>query len=258
MHLMALEPDAAAGNGMHFGRQEDAHEFLNRLLTVCIEAAVDARGGSRSLELRSQETTLFHHIFGAYALNQLQCQVRRALLPLSLDLATPGLAADVRTASSEMRRSDPCASDAARAASQMRKHAYTALASWDLTRSELAAAASQCLNLPQGRVQACGFRRKRFQAELGLSLQVTEESRDLETCLEHYFTDELMAGGNQWACDGCKGKVDCVNSWRLETAPNVLIVTLKRFDPTTLRKIARVLPFPAELDLDRYKARRAL
>ena len=107
-------------------------------------------------------------------------------------------------------------------------------------------------------VQACGFRRKRFQAELGLSLQVTEDSRDLASCLEAYFTDELMAGGNQWACDGCKGKVDCVNSWRLETAPNVLIITLKRFDPATLRKIARVLPFPAQLDLARYKVRPAL
>ena len=77
MHLMGLEPsDEASADGMHFGRQGDAHEFLNRLLTVCIEAAVGARGGSRALELRSQETTLLHHIFGAYALNQLQCQVR--------------------------------------------------------------------------------------------------------------------------------------------------------------------------------------
>jgi hypothetical protein len=42
VHLMGLE-----GAGMAFGKQEDAHEFLNRLLTVLIEHYVKAAGGAK-------------------------------------------------------------------------------------------------------------------------------------------------------------------------------------------------------------------
>lgn len=62
--------------GMKFGRQEDAHEFLSRLLTVSFEHFVDRAGGPAALGLRDQETTIFHHLFGCYALNQLECLVR--------------------------------------------------------------------------------------------------------------------------------------------------------------------------------------
>ena len=65
----------------------------------------------------------------------------------------------------------------------------------------------------------------------------------------------MLAGSNQWQCPRCKAPVDARNSWRLETAPNTLIVTLKRFDPATLRKVTRAVPYEAHISLAPYMVR---
>jgi ubiquitin C-terminal hydrolase len=104
-------------------------------------------------------------------------------------------------------------------------------------------------------VQECGHQCKRFQAELGLSIQVTATVETLEGGLHSYFTSERMDGANQWACPKCKRLVDAANSWWLETAPNTLIVSLKRFDPHTLSKVTRAIPFPVHLSLAEYLVR---
>jgi hypothetical protein len=101
-------------------------------------------------------------------------------------------------------------------------------------------------------LQECGFKRKTFQAELGFSIQVTECVRSIKDGLQRYFTEEIMTGKNRWDCPKCKVKVDCRNSWYLETAPNTLIMSLKRFDPHKLTKITRQLPYPLRLSLDDY------
>lgn len=65
-----------------------------------------------------------------------------------------------------------------------------------------------------------------------------------------------MTGADKWQCPKCKKGVDCRNSWRLETAPNTLIISLKRFDPFTLKKISRHVAFPVHLDLSEHMVRR--
>jgi hypothetical protein len=90
LHMMGL---ATQGDSMTFGRQEDAHEFLNRMLTVSMEHFVNQAGGPKVLGLRCQETTIFHHIFGCYALNQLECLVR------SCDAISAGTKSQVPTSS---------------------------------------------------------------------------------------------------------------------------------------------------------------
>jgi hypothetical protein len=100
-------------------------------------------------------------------------------------------------------------------------------------------------------VQACGCVRRRFQAELGLSIHLDDSIHTLSDGLDRYFASERIEGANQWECPECNANRRA-SAWALATAPNTLIVSLKRFDARTLRKVTRHVAFPVKLSLAPY------
>ncbi|KAL3677976.1 hypothetical protein R1sor_020932 [Riccia sorocarpa] len=61
------------GNHLGYGRQEDAHEFMRFAIDSMQSTCLDEFGGEKSVDARSQETTLIHHIFGGHLQSQVQC-----------------------------------------------------------------------------------------------------------------------------------------------------------------------------------------
>eukprot|EP00036_Acanthoecidae_sp_10tr_P007132 CAMPEP_0182932886 /NCGR_PEP_ID=MMETSP0105_2-20130417/32495_1 /TAXON_ID=81532 ORGANISM="Acanthoeca-like sp., Strain 10tr" /NCGR_SAMPLE_ID=MMETSP0105_2 /ASSEMBLY_ACC=CAM_ASM_000205 /LENGTH=497 /DNA_ID=CAMNT_0025071543 /DNA_START=8 /DNA_END=1501 /DNA_ORIENTATION=- len=77
----------------------------------------------------------------------------------------------------------------------------------------------------------------------------------LEECLENYFGEESMTGSNRYACDACGGKRDAWKRQHLTKPPEILMVTLKRFEYNRHgpRKLNRPVQFPLSgLDLTPY------
>jgi hypothetical protein len=56
------------------------------------------------------------------------------------------------------------------------------------------------------------------------------ESIDLEQCLTHYFGEERMTHENRYACDACGKMRDAHRRTHLTRLPNLLMITLKRFE----------------------------
>ena len=70
--------------------------------------------------------------------------------------------------------------------------------------------------------------------------------------LERFFADDTLDVDNAWKCSRCARAVQAVKSFRLETAPNVLVITLKRFAMGRNGKITRPVAYPATLDLAQH------
>lgn len=94
-HLSALNDQFS------LGMQEDAHDFARSLLLGLQDSLLHMEADRLSLNLRTQETTLIHSIFGGYLRSQLTCNnchkrsnVYEAFLDLNLEIsdATDSLA----------------------------------------------------------------------------------------------------------------------------------------------------------------------
>ncbi|CDW84830.1 ubiquitin carboxyl-terminal hydrolase [Stylonychia lemnae] len=70
---------------------------------------------------------------------------------------------------------------------------------------------------------------------------------DLETCIKNFAKPELITG-NQWLCQQCLVKRDCVKFTYLQKEPESLIIHLKRFnvDPITFqrKRLEHIIKFP--------------
>ncbi|XP_074775111.1 ubiquitin carboxyl-terminal hydrolase 42 isoform X2 [Athene noctua] len=58
------------GKNLHYGSQEDAHEFLNFVFDALQKSCLN---GSTKLDVSSQSTTLIHQIFGGYLRSRVKC-----------------------------------------------------------------------------------------------------------------------------------------------------------------------------------------
>ena len=74
----------------------------------------------------------------------------------------------------------------------------------------------------------------------------------VDAALRRYFADELLDVDNQWKCPKCECAVQARKSFRLQTAPNILIVTLKRFMLGRYGKISRKIAYTQNLDLSQF------
>uniref|UniRef100_A0A383WM21 ubiquitinyl hydrolase 1 n=1 Tax=Tetradesmus obliquus TaxID=3088 RepID=A0A383WM21_TETOB len=80
---------------LSLGRQEDAHEFFYSLLNTLEAIQLTNYGGKERFDMRTQETTLVHHVFGGYLRSQVVCggcgaASRRYEACLDLQLEVPG------------------------------------------------------------------------------------------------------------------------------------------------------------------------
>lgn len=79
---------------------------------------------------------------------------------------------------------------------------------------------------------------------------------NLDESLNALITPEEMSGSNGIHCELCAQKTDSLLGLRLVTLPNILIVTLSRFefdyDKMDRAKITTPLKFGLELDMTKY------
>lgn len=114
----------------------------------------------------------------------------------------------------------------------------------------------------QGQLQSsrtcvtCGYRSRRFEPFLYLSVPVRREMTKVTDALEDYLKEELLTGDERWFCERCGKKVDARMKFDLWKLPPVLVLHLKRFEfdarSMRFRKIDKELMAPEVLDLTEY------
>ncbi|CAL9194984.1 unnamed protein product [Musa hybrid cultivar] len=161
------------GGNLDYGRQEDAHEFMrfaiDRMQSVCL----DEFGGEKTVDTRTQETTLIQYIFGGRLQSQVTCT-------------------------------------------------------------------------------KCNMVSNRFEKMMDLTVEIQGDVESLEECLDQFTIKEWLDGENKYKCDGCN---DYVKAWKRLTvnqAPNILTITLKRFQSGRFGKLNKRVTFPQNLDLTPY------
>ncbi|XP_009408046.2 ubiquitin carboxyl-terminal hydrolase 19-like isoform X1 [Musa acuminata AAA Group] len=161
------------GGNLDYGRQEDAHEFMrfaiDRMQSVCL----DEFGGEKTVDTRTQETTLIQYIFGGRLQSQVTCT-------------------------------------------------------------------------------KCNMVSNRFENMMDLTVEIQGDVESLEECLDQFTVKEWLDGENKYKCDGCN---DYVKAWKRLTvnqAPNILTITLKRFQSGRFGKLNKRVTFPQNLDLTPY------
>ena len=64
--------------------------------------------------------------------------------------------------------------------------------------------------------------------------------------------EEVLDGENSYKCDKCNRKVRATKKYSIQTAPNVLVINLKRFDFTYAGKLTHFVTYPETLSLKTF------
>ncbi|KAG2429208.1 hypothetical protein HXX76_010978 [Chlamydomonas incerta] len=75
----------------------------------------------------------------------------------------------------------------------------------------------------------CGHVSQSHEAVLSLEVHLSTRVHSVEAGLKSYFEDEVLDEGNEYRCERCRQLVCATRRVRLEAAPNVLVIALKRF-----------------------------
>lgn len=101
----------------------------------------------------------------------------------------------------------------------------------------------------------CNHIHHNYETYCNLSLPLTcndNASTSLADVFAEYFKDELINhAGKEWTCDSCKQSKPSKKSLRLWKNPNILIVSLKRFDYNFIKNTRTVAASP-QLSLEKY------
>ncbi|XP_033734975.1 ubiquitin carboxyl-terminal hydrolase 36-like [Pecten maximus] len=91
---------------------------------------------------------------------------------------------------------------------------------------------------------------------LDVSLDI-KAVQTLEKALEKYVHPETLDNDNAYMCTKCKQKVPAHKRFSIHKAPNILTISLKRFDYNRLMgKVSRHIQFPEKLNLRPYMSYR--
>lgn len=97
----------------------------------------------------------------------------------------------------------------------------------------------------------CGVENDIFEPFCYLPLSITDETDNIIQCLNEFTHPETLDNDNKYECDSCKKKTNAKRKLIFWRTPDVLIMTLKRFN--IMRKINKMVDFPLEgLDLSSY------
>ena len=101
----------------------------------------------------------------------------------------------------------------------------------------------------------CGHKRYNEFCYNNIQLEI-KDFTDIYESLNNYFRTEVMDGDNKINCEQCNTKRTCHKHLLLKTLPNILVISLKRFEfdyDTMLKyKLNKYFEFPLELDLKNY------
>ena len=98
---------------------------------------------------------------------------------------------------------------------------------------------------------------KRFNESFCYNIQLEVKNySNVNDSLKNYFKTEIMSGDNKINCEECNTKRVCHKKLRIKTLPNILVISLKRFDydykSMTKFKLNNYFEFPFELDISDY------
>jgi len=107
--------------------------------------------------------------------------------------------------------------------------------------------------MSQVKCPLCKYESNTFDSTLDLTLEITKSGVDsVEKALQGFTKVEKLDGDNAWKCENCKRKVEARKQLTLHTAPNVLVIVLKRYTPGRFGKLNKRISFPNRLDLTPY------
>lgn len=99
----------------------------------------------------------------------------------------------------------------------------------------------------------CGFCKDEAPAfepfnVLSINLSGNKYSTTLSSCLQAFFSSEILNEENKWECDKCKKKRNAIKTNHLAKLPKTLIIHLKRFklNRTSRGKIGTKVEYPIE------------
>lgn len=99
---------------------------------------------------------------------------------------------------------------------------------------------------------ACGMVSNRYDNMMDLTVEIQGDAESLEKCLDQFTAIEWLDGDNKYKCDGCNDYVKARKHLSVHQAPNILTITLKRFQSGRFGKLNKRVTFPMELDLMPY------
>jgi ubiquitin carboxyl-terminal hydrolase 36/42 len=67
-----------------------------------------------------------------------------------------------------------------------------------------------------------------------------------------FLREEVLDGENAYKCDKCHKKTRATKKYSIRTAPNVLVVHLKRFDFSSAGKLSHFVSYPEQLSLKNF------
>ncbi|PNH09398.1 Ubiquitin carboxyl-terminal hydrolase 18, partial [Tetrabaena socialis] len=106
----------------------------------------------------------------------------------------------------------------------------------------------------------CGHVSQSHECILSLEVDLTSRVHSVDSGLRSYFADEVLDSSNQYKCERCRQKVCATRRVRVEVAPNVLVLCLKRFiaQGPRMAKNNKDVQLRLDLDLSPYMAESAL
>lgn len=101
----------------------------------------------------------------------------------------------------------------------------------------------------------CTHKSERDEPFLTLPVQV-KNKKNLYESLDSFIEGEVLEGDNAYQCDHCEAKVTALKRVCIKQLPNVLIISLRRFefdfDTMNRIKVNDYCEFPFELDMEPY------
>jgi ubiquitin C-terminal hydrolase len=95
----------------------------------------------------------------------------------------------------------------------------------------------------------CQFRSVTYLPFLELVLPI-KGMDSLDECLRNYFQDEKLE--DLYECEKCSKRRKAVKSTSVTKTPNYLIIVLKKFSPTTFKKIEERIKYSFDVSLKKY------
>ena len=86
---------------------------------------------------------------------------------------------------------------------------------------------------------------------IDIESNISNDEIDLIECFDNFTNTEILDSDNQWKCENCNTKQNALNKYNFWKLPNILIISLKRFNKNN--KINKKVNYPTNnLNLRKY------
>lgn len=72
---------------------------------------------------------------------------------------------------------------------------------------------------------------------------------DIRKGMFHFLREEVLDGENSYKCEKCNRKTRATKKYSIKTAPNILVIHLKRFDCSFIGKLTHYVAYPELINL---------